>query len=186
VHDAGGNVLVHDSSSAVRISFFSNPSKGVISGETTVILKHGVAQFQNLSIDKVGIGYKLRYDFLQYEEGQLKETSLFKHGSYFNVQIGPPHELAILQHSSGGWAGNQPFPIQPKVALVDAGGNTVIGDSTSIVTAHVTPCLAYNSRVIIDTTNDDVPTVTEVRFAKYIQDDARLMFGPGDVIQIDV
>ena len=186
VHDAGGNVLVDDSSSAVRISFYSNPSKGVISGETTVILNHGVAQFRNLSIDKAGIGYKLRYDFLQYEEGQLKETSLFKHGSYFNVQIGPPHELTILQHSSGGWAGNQPFPIQPKVALVDAGGNTVIGDSTSIVTASVTPSLAYNSQVIIDTTNDDVPTVTEVRFAKYIEDDARLMFGPGDVIQIDV
>jgi len=186
VHDAGGNVLVHDSSSAVRISFYSNPSKGVISGETTVILNHGVAQFRNLSIDKAGTGYKLRYDFLQYEESQLKETSLFKDGSYFNVQIGPPHELTILQHSSGGWAGNQPFPIQPKVALVDAGGNTVIDDSSSIVTAHVTPSLAYNSRVIIDTTNDDIPTVTEVRFAKNIEDDARLMFGPGDVIQIDV
>ena len=186
VHDAGGNVLVNDSSSAVRISFYSNPSKGVVSGETTETLNHGIAQFRSISIDKAGIGYKLRYDFLQYEEGQLKETSLFKYGSYFNVQIGPPHELTILQHSSGGWAGNQPFPIQPKVALVDAGGNTVIGDSTSIVIAHLTPSLAYNSRVIIDTTNDDVPTVSEVRFAKYIEDDARSMFGPGDVIQIDI
>ena len=81
-------------------------------------------------------------------------------GSYFNVEIGPPHQLSILQHSSGGWAGNQPFPIQPKIALLDAGGNIVVGDSSSTVTAHVTPSLAHNSRVIIDTSNDAVPSVT--------------------------
>ena len=107
-------------------------------------------------------------------------------GSYFNVEIGPPHQLSILQHSSGGWAGNQPFPIQPKVALLDAGGNIVVGDSSSTVTAHVTPSLAHNSRVIIDTSNDAIPSVTEVVFAQSIKDDERLTYGPGDIIQIDV
>ena len=101
-------------------------------------------------------------------------------GSYFNVEIGPPHRLSILRHSSGGWAGNQPFPIQPKVALLDAGGNVVVGDSTSVITAHVSTSLAHNSRVIIDTSNDAIPSIMEVTFGRNILDDERLIFGPGD------
>ena len=97
-------------------------------------------------------------------------------GSYFNVEIGPPHQLSILQHSSGSWAGNQPFPTQPKVALLDAGGNVVLADSES----------TCYSRVIIDTSNNAIPSVTGVVFANSIVDDARLMYGPGDIIQIDV
>ena len=188
VHDAGGNVLVNDFSSAIRVSFYSNPSQGKISpvSGTTQLLHQGIVQFRNLSIDKAGVGYRLKYEFLQYEDAQLKETAIFTYGSYFNVEVGPPHELSVLQHSSGGWAGNQPFAIQPKVALIDAGGNVVVGDSSSTVTAHVTPSLAYNSRVVIDTSNDDIPHVIEVVFAQDIKDDTRLLFGPNDVIQIDV
>mmetsp|Transcript_9659 Transcript_9659/g.20406 ORF Transcript_9659/g.20406 Transcript_9659/m.20406 type:complete len:534 (+) Transcript_9659:665-2266(+) len=105
---------------------------------------------------------------------------------YFNVDIGPPHQLSILQHSSGSWAANQPFSVQPKVALLDAGGNVVVGDSASTVTAHVTPSLAHDSRVIIDTSNDAVPSVIQVVFAQSIKDDERLTYGPGDRIEIEV
>lgn len=107
-------------------------------------------------------------------------------GSYFNVEIGPPHQLSFLQHSSGGWAGNQPFPIQPKVALLDAGGNVVVGDSVSTVSAHVTSSLAHSSRVIIDTSGDAIPSVANVIFAQSIKDDERSSYGPGDTIAIDV
>ncbi|KAL9183325.1 hypothetical protein ACHAXT_005112 [Thalassiosira profunda] len=188
VRDAGGNVLVDDSSSAIRVSFFSNPSRGKLlpASETTEVLQRGVVQFRSLSIDKAGVGYRLTYQFLQYEGAQLRETEVYKHGSYFNVEVGPAHQLSILRHSSGGWAGNQPFPVQPKVALLDAGGNVVVADSTSVVTAHVTPSLARESRVIIDTSNDAVPSVAGVRFAQSIVEDARLLFGPGDAIRIDV
>ena len=188
VHDAGGNILVNDSSSAIRVSFYSNPSSGTFSIEsaTMEVLKGGIVQFRSLSIDKAGIGYRLTYDFLHHDGAQLTETSVFTYGSYFNVEVGPPNRLSILQYSSGGWAGNQPFQIQPIVALVDAGGNIVIEDSTSVVTAHVTPSLAHNSRVIIDTSNDAIPTITEVRFAENIKNDTRLTYGPGDMIQIDV
>jgi hypothetical protein len=213
VRDAGGNVLVDDSASAIRVSIYSNPSRGQLSptSATVGILQKGALQFRNLSIDKAGIGYRLKYDFLKREEAQWEDTSTFtigeqiiprrrsrisfcpfltaiKHatGSYFNVEIGPPHQLKFLRHSSGGWAGNQPFPTQPKLALVDAGGNIVVGDSSSMVTAHVTPSMAHNSMVIIDTSNDAIPIVTEVRFAPSIKDDERAIYGPGDVIQIHV
>jgi hypothetical protein len=69
---------------------------------------------------------------------------------------------------------------------VDAGGNIVVGESSSIVTAHMTPSIAHNSMVIIDTSNDAIPSVTEVRFAPSIMDDERALYGPGDVIHIDV
>lgn len=100
------------------------------------------------------------------------------------MKIGPPHKLAILQHSSRGWAGNQPFPIQPKVALVDAGGNVVTEDSTTTVTAHITPSLSQTSHVIVDTSNDAIPVVETVSFASSIVSDERILYGPGDAIEI--
>lgn len=76
---------------------------------------------------------------------QFSKPSITATGSFFNVEIGPPHQLSFLRHSSSGWAGNQPFPTQPKLALIDAGGNIVIGDSSSIVTAHMTQSIAGHS-----------------------------------------
>ena len=79
VHDAGGNVIVDDSLSAVRVSFYSNPSKGKLlsaRGGTTGRLEQGVVQFRGLSIDKAGVGYRLKYEFLIYEGAQLHETSI--------------------------------------------------------------------------------------------------------------
>ncbi|KAL7554992.1 hypothetical protein ACHAWF_018570 [Thalassiosira exigua] len=190
VRDAGGNVLVDDSSSAVRATFYANPSRGTLIPESGTIekLQRGVVQFRSLAIDKAGVRYRLTYEFLQYDhdKARLEETSVVAHGSYFDVEIGPPHRLSVLQPPWGGWAGNQPFPVQPKVALLDAGGNVVLGDSTSAVTAHVTPSLAHGSRVIIDTSNDPVPTVAEVAFAPDIREDERLTYGPGDVVRFDV
>lgn len=89
LHDAGGNVLVNDSSSAIRVSFYSNPSRGELSpvSGTTELLRQGVVQFRSLSIDKAGAGYRLKYVFLLYEDAQLKETSIFAHGE----QIVTPH-----------------------------------------------------------------------------------------------
>ena len=84
IHDAGGNVLVDDSVSAVRVSFYSNPSRGELSPSsgTTVSLEEGVVQCHGLSIDKAGVGYRLTYEFLIYDEAQLHETSLFVHGEH--------------------------------------------------------------------------------------------------------
>lgn len=188
VRDAGGNVLKFDSSSAITVSFFSNPSQGLISplDRRTTVLEEGVVQFRRLAIDKAGFGYRLKYEFLHHDGTSLQETSLVTLGSYFNVEIGPPHRLSILRHSSGGWAGNQPFLIQPKVALVDAGGNVVSYDSSSMVTAHLTPSLTYDSKVIINTVNDATPSIVVAEFAKSVTNDGRALYGPGDVIHIDV
>jgi hypothetical protein len=82
VRDAGGNILVDDSSSAIRVSIYNNPSRGQLSpvSATIGILQKGVVQFRSLSIDKAGIGYRLKYDLLQHKEEQLEESSIFTIG----------------------------------------------------------------------------------------------------------
>ena len=85
VHDMGGNVVKSDSSSAVRMSFYSNPSGGVISPmhATTGYLREGVVQFRGLSIDKAGKGYRLKYSFLKYEGEELIPTAISTLGKSF-------------------------------------------------------------------------------------------------------
>ena len=73
----GGNVVKSDSSSALPISLYSNPSGGVISQmhATTGYLREGMVQFQGLSIDKASKGYMLIYLFLTYKGEELISTA---------------------------------------------------------------------------------------------------------------
>jgi len=76
---------------------------------------------------------------LQFEDAhvELKETTISVLGEYFDVSVGPPRALTVLKHSARAWAGNQPFSDQPRIALVDAGGNVVKWESASSVTAQL-------------------------------------------------
>lgn len=80
IHDLGGNILVDDSFSAVRISFYSNPSNGGLlpAMATTTYLEKGFVQFKGLSIDKADVGYRMTYEFLQYEDERLHETCMVR------------------------------------------------------------------------------------------------------------
>ena len=81
----GGNVVKTDSSSATRVSFYSNPSDGVISpmNATTGYLKVGVVQFRGLSIDKARKDYRLKYSLLVYEGEELISTTISTLGKLF-------------------------------------------------------------------------------------------------------
>ena len=188
VLDKGGNIVETDSSSAVQISFYSNPSNGALSPlEATMgYLEQGIVQFRGLSIDKAGEGYRLSYRFFRYdsESEQLVSTDVVTLGSPFNVKVGPPQRLSILQATSDGSAGNQPFPVQPKIALADAGGNVVVSDSAAIATAELTPSISYSSHIIVDTSNDAVPGVSRVSFGPTVLLDERNLYGPGDIVEI--
>jgi hypothetical protein len=188
VHDKGGNIVETDSSSAIQISFYSNPSGGMLSPMqgTMGYLDRGIVQFRGLSIDKAGEHYRLAYTFLDHINGELVPTSIITLGMPFNVEIGPAYKLSILRHASGGWAGNQPFSRQPKIALVDKGGNVVVGDSTNVVTATVVPSLSYSTHIIVDTTDDPTPVIDRVAFSSRILSDGRILYGPGDSIEIIV
>lgn len=49
--------------------------------------------------------------------------------------------ILLPQDVDGGWAGGRGFKKQPYLTLVDAGGGMVKTDSTTMVTASVTPSL---------------------------------------------
>src|SRR5207244_1826426 len=58
VLDQFGNVVTTDSSS-ITVGLAVNPGSGTLGGATTVQAVGGVATFSDLSINKVGVGYRL-------------------------------------------------------------------------------------------------------------------------------
>ena len=107
-------------------------------------------------------------------------------GDFFNVKVGLPQGLKILREPSNTWAGNQPFKVQPKVALVDAGGNILADASNMNMDAIVVESLSQTSDIIIDTRLDPVPVVDSVRFHSSILGDGRNAYSYGHNISIMV
>ena len=58
VEDAGGN-LVTTATNQVSVALGANPGGGTLSGTTTVNAVGGLATFDDLTLDKVGVGYTL-------------------------------------------------------------------------------------------------------------------------------
>ena len=58
VQDAGGN-LVPTATDSITLAINNNPSSGTLSGTLTVSAVSGEATFNDISIDKIGIGYTL-------------------------------------------------------------------------------------------------------------------------------
>jgi hypothetical protein len=84
------------------------------------------------------------------------------------------------------WAGNQPFLLQPKLALVDAGGNVLVDESSTFVSALLTPSLAHSSHIVIDTSSGPIPQIVKVTFDESIQLNSRTIFSTGDLIGLFV
>eukprot|EP00945_MAST-04E_sp_MAST-4E-sp1_P003129 g3129.t1 len=104
----------------------------------TVPVYAGVAQFDGMLIDKVGPLYQLKYTATAdplFPNPYQWTGSIFNLSPSFNVLLGVPKSLKLLQAASDAWAGGTPFQNQPIVALLDGGENIVVTDSTNIVTA---------------------------------------------------
>ena len=107
-------------------------------------------------------------------------------GDYFDIFIGEAFRLDILNSPSDTWAGNQPFPVQPKIGLIDVGGNVLLDDSSTFVHAYLTPSLAHASHLVIDTTHSGIPEVLSVKFLHDVVTEPQLGYGPGDLLAIEV
>lgn len=90
----------------------------------------------------------------------------------------------LLSKPSKVWAGNQPFISQPRLALVDAGGNLLVDDSSTVVTALLVPSLAHNSHIIIDTSSSPIPQIVKVAFDERVLLDTRAVFTTGDSLGV--
>ena len=85
--DEGGNILSNDSTSIVSVSLYNNPSTGKLSPSENKIatVKNGIAQSKNLSIDKSGARYQLKYILHQKYNGKVVKTSIVTIGEFDNA-----------------------------------------------------------------------------------------------------
>eukprot|EP01033_Poteriospumella_lacustris_P006607 gene6608-4759_t len=153
--DKGGNVAVGDSTSAVAISIFHNPTgaKLGLSDSLFPVASHGIVQFRNLVIDKVGTNYTFLYRLYNYSAltDDFTYTGVSNVSDRFSVLLGPPRQLVIAAKAEDAWAGKQPFHFQPIVHLTDYGRNIVADNVTRHVTASVVPSLSTKRQIVIDT-----------------------------------
>ena len=127
VEDAGGNVVASDASTVTLSIASGTPTTGgpgTLSGcsgtETS-----GVVAFTACSITTTGTGYRLIAT-----DGALAAVTT----SAFNVVAGPATQLGFTT-TPGASTSATVFAVQPRVALLDAGGNVATGSSSSITLA---------------------------------------------------
>jgi hypothetical protein len=64
VVNSQGQVVIDDNSTVIQIAIATNPSAGTLSGTTSIQVTNGVADFSDLSIDRIGDGYQLEASVL--------------------------------------------------------------------------------------------------------------------------
>src|SRR5207245_8863379 len=121
VQNSFGNTLTSWSAS-MAVAIGTNPGGATLSGTTTVSAVSGVATFSSFSLNNVGTGYTLQAT----STGLTSATS-----STFNIAVGAPAKLALVQQPTTVSAGSSISP-SVTVAVQDAAGNTVTTSSASV------------------------------------------------------
>src|SRR3954447_2121850 len=125
VQDAGGNTVTTDTSN-VTLAIGTNPGEGTLTCTTNPLAAvAGVASFAGCKVDKAGTGYTLTAT-----DGSLTTAT----SNAFNVTVGPAAKLAFTQQPTGATGGTA-LTTQPKVAVLDAGGNQVTTDTSNVTLA---------------------------------------------------
>jgi hypothetical protein len=128
VRDALGNP-VKTFNGNVTIAILTNPAGGVLSGTTTVAAANGVANFNDLTIDKASAGYRLGIS----AAGLAPDTS-----NAFSVSAGQATSLLFTVQPSNATAAASISPAI-RVTAFDAQGNQATG-----FTGNVTLAIANN------------------------------------------
>ena len=128
VEDAQGNTVTTDTSTITLAITSGTGTTGAAlncTGGKSQAATAGVVAYSGCTIDKSGAGYTLTAT-----DGSLSSAV----SSPFTVAVGPATQLAITQQPAGATGGTA-FATQPKVAVEDAGGNTVTTDTSSVTLA---------------------------------------------------
>ncbi len=116
------NVSQPGVSIALNISSGTGTLSGTLTRQTN---DKGVATFDDLSVDLIG-SKKLTASSTGLSSGTSKS---------FDITLGPPARLEIQREPSQTATAGVPFPQQPEIRVVDAGGNLVTSDNSTQVTA---------------------------------------------------
>jgi trimeric autotransporter adhesin len=125
VQDAGGNTVT-GSSTSVTLSITGSPAGANLTcSNNSRNASSGVATFSSCKVDKAGT-----YTLTAIASGLTSAVS-----ASFTIQVGPAAQLGFTRDPSSSTDGGVAFSNQPRVAVQDAGGNTVtsgISSSTSV------------------------------------------------------
>ncbi|PYO40279.1 MAG: hemagglutinin, partial [Gemmatimonadetes bacterium] len=124
VEDAGGN-LVTTATNAVSVALGANPGGGTLSGTTTVNAVDGLATFDDLTLDKVGIGYTLVFT----SPGLTGQTS-----NTFNISPAAAARVVFTVQPTSTTAGSIITPAV-QVTAQDQFGNVATGFAGSVTVA---------------------------------------------------
>ena len=129
VEDANGNVVTGDTTTQVTLTIGNNAGSGTLSGCTTnpITVSAGVATFAGCKIDKAGSGYTLT---------TTNNHSLTNNASNsFDITVGAAAALAFDPSFEPSNAASTQNLGTVKIDVVDAGGNIVTTDSSSVTVA---------------------------------------------------
>jgi hypothetical protein len=124
VRDATGNTVTGDNSTVVTMTVGGG---GTVVGTATRTAVNGVATFTNVGISgTVGTPYTLTY----------ASVPVLTPATQSITPAGAASQLALTTAATGAASGAA-FTTQPVVAVRDAGGTTVTGDNSTVVTMTV-------------------------------------------------
>ena len=114
--DAAGHT-VPDFGDTIRVALETNPGNGTLSGSTGIVPSGGVATFSDLSVNRPGVGYRLRAT-----AGSLTAAL----SATFDVVAGPAKQLQFTAQPASTTGGGILKPALQVTAL-DAMGNVATG-----------------------------------------------------------
>ncbi|MGA8987266.1 hypothetical protein, partial [Aeromicrobium sp.] len=128
VQDAGGNTVTTDSST-VTLALTTPGTATLACDTTTVVGTSGLAAFTGCRVDKIGT-----YSLKAMAPGLTLGTS-----TNITITVGPAAQLGFTTQPSATGTSQVALPTQPAIKIVDAGGNTVTTDTSTVTIALTTP-----------------------------------------------
>ncbi len=139
VVDAGSNIVKTFMTPGSVTCSMSSLSMGegslFPSAEVTAPIVEGIAIFDGLSIDVAGNGY-----ILEFEATIILPEDRVIRSREFTVSIGLAGGMLFLENPAALGTivkAGQPLPVQPRLVVVDAGGNHIVEDSASAVQVSI-------------------------------------------------
>jgi hypothetical protein len=127
--DAYGNRIYDDNTTTMALSFLANPGTSTLTGTNPQTVASGVATFNDINLDKVGVNYQFRFT----ASGQIADSALF------DITPGTPNKLVWQTEPVANETINKNFGTQPVVEIHDVNDNlvnTVAGSGYTITLAN--------------------------------------------------
>ncbi len=123
VRDVYNNIRTDDNASLISAAIEDNPAGGTLAGTKIVSVSGGLATFNDLSIDRTGVGYTLQFTTSPAKNNPVSNT--------FDITSTTASQLGVLSQPSGA-SGGAVFLGQPRVAVQDHDGNTLLTNSSNV------------------------------------------------------